>query len=100
MAKMSQPTLSYEEIPFRRCRRCGWKGPAYRDHCQYCPGALGDPEARPIVVMAPAVPEAPLADAVLPTAALAIELSGDASRAAVLGAAAQRFMADLTYISG
>lgn len=77
-----------EELSLRRCRRCGWEGPAYLEHCRRCPAVMGDLYRRHIVIVVPQLAHGELPARILAIAALALELSGELSQAEALRAAA------------
>lgn len=44
-----------EEISFRRCRGCGWKGPGYLQTCIKCAAAMGDQFSERFKILTPPV---------------------------------------------
>jgi len=85
-------TLRRDTIPLRRCKGCGWEGPAYLGGCRRCRAALGEPYSRGIVLVVPEFVDGVLPARILPVAALALELSGDPSHTEALCAEARALL--------
>jgi hypothetical protein len=75
---LDETVLSHrrDTVALRRCKGCGWEGPAYLEWCRRCPAVLGERYERDILLVVPELAGGVLAAKVLPTAALALELSG------------------------
>ena len=69
-------SIRQELLFMRKCKRCGWEGPAHLEYCRICPGILDKAFQRQLALVTPEITCGEFPATFGPVAALGCELSG------------------------